>query len=90
MLGWKFGGAYRMHTKIGHLHEYGALFDNVAAALGADAAQHLVPLEDGAEAPLPPVQVAAAPAVVPPGQVDAHPSHLHGALPQPAALPLIV
>ncbi len=90
MLGWKFGGAYRMHTKIGHLKEYGALFDNVAAALGADAAQHLVPLEDGSEVAPPPVQVAAAPAVVPPGQVDTHPSHLHGAPAQPAALPLIV
>jgi hypothetical protein len=90
MLGWKIGGAYRMHTKIGHLQEYGALFDNVAAALGADAAQHLVPLEDGAQVAPTPVQVAAAPAVVSPGHADAHPPDLHSAPAQPAALPLIV
>ena len=90
MLGWKFGGAYRMHTKIGHLQEYGALFDNVAAAVGADAAKHLVPLEGGAQVAPPPVQVAAAPAVVLPGHVHAHPPDLHITPPQPAALPLIV
>ena len=88
MLGWKFGGAYRMHTKIGLLQEYGALFDNIAATLGADAAQHLVPLEDGAEPAPPPVQVVAAPSVVPPGQVDVHPPHLHGAPAQPATVPV--
>ena len=90
MLGWKIGAAYRMHTKIGHLKEYGALFDNVAAVLGADAAQHLVPLEDSADVAPPPEQVAAAPAVVPPGHVDAHAPHLHSSPAQPPALPLIV
>ncbi len=89
MLGWKIGGAYRMQTKIGLLQEYGALFDNVATALGADAAQHLVPLEDGAEAPPRPVQVAA-PATAPtvaPGHVHAHPPLLDGAAAQPAPPP---
>jgi hypothetical protein len=89
MLGWQFGGVYRMHTTINLLKKYGALFDNVSAAIGADAAQRLLPVEDGAEAPPPPVQVAA-PVVVPPGHVDAHPPHLDGAMAQPAALPLIV
>ena len=97
MLGWKFGGAYRMHTKLGLLQKYETLYDNVAAAVGADAARHLLPPENGAGTAVAPPQVAAPAAVVavvPPAEAraehaDAHPPQLHDALAHPAAIPLI-
>jgi hypothetical protein len=97
MLGWKFGGAYRMYTKLGLLQKYGALYESVAAAVGPGLAQQLLPPEDGAEAAVAPPQVAAPAAVVaagPPaaagaGHADAHPPQLHDALAHPAAIHLI-
>ena len=87
MLGFKIAEAHKMQAKMGDLAKYGALYDQVVAALGADAAQRLVQADgDAAAAGAWNVAAQAAlPAAVPPivghavgaagqGGADAHPA----------------
>jgi hypothetical protein len=50
MLGFKIATAHKMHVKMGDLANYGALYDKVVAALGADEAQRLVQADGNAAA----------------------------------------